>query len=71
MKGVITMLHIDVYLKMKRRQKFIVWASAFLAFLGISSGTFMYINGSNELGQTWLILGGLIPILLILKAVKN
>ena len=38
------MFHIDVYLKMKRRQKFIVWASAFLALLGIGTGTLMYIN---------------------------
>lgn len=65
------MFHIDVYLKMKRRQKFIVWASAFLALLGIGTGTLMYINGSYGLGQAWVILGGLLPILVILMTAKK
>ena len=65
------MFHIDVYLKAKRRQKYIIWASAFLALLGISSGAFMYINGSYGLGLTSLILGGLLPILSILTAAKK
>lgn len=65
------MFHIDVYLKIKRRQKYIVWASALLAILGISSGTLMYTNGAHGLGQTWVILGGLVPILIILATVKN
>lgn len=71
MKGVIFMFHIDVYLKMKRRQKYIVWAALFLACLGISSGAVMYINGAHGLGLTWVILGGLVPILIIITTVKN
>lgn len=65
------MFHIDVYLKMKRRQKYIVLAAAFLAFLGIGIGAVMYNNGAHGLGQTWVILGGLVPILLIISTVKN
>lgn len=65
------MFHIDVYLKMKRRQKYIIWGAAFLALLGISSGTVVYINGAHGLGQAWVILSGLIPTILILMTAKK
>jgi len=65
------MIHIDVYQKVKRLQKYVAWASAFIAFFGIGGGAVMYISGLKVMGVIWTILGALISIILPVIALKD
>ncbi|NSL52462.1 hypothetical protein [Calidifontibacillus erzurumensis] len=65
------MIQLDVYQKVKRLQKYVAWASAFIAFFGIGGGAIMYISGLKVFGVVWTILGSLASIILPVSALKD
>jgi len=65
------MIKLDVFQKVKRLQKYVAWASAFIAFFGIGGGAIMYISGLKVFGVVWTILGSLASIILPVSALKD
>ena len=65
------MIQLDIYQKLKRLQKYVAWASVFIAFFGIGGGAVMYFSGIKVFGVIWTILGSLASIILPVSALKD
>lgn len=65
------MIEIQPYQKVKRLQKYIAWASFFIAVFGIGGGAIMYFNGLKIFGVFWTIFGSTASIVLPVTALKD